>query len=375
MGAITKVLLALGVFAIGVTVGWLVRDSDRYQKIESAGAVQPEQREATAANRLHRLQKLFDSNRFEAAVSGMHGLSEIDHSNMREYLYQTAANLIERGECEQQLRMFAYYFQQFERSAPGLLLQARCQILLQHYEAAVSDLYEARTFEISVAEEKSIAQLLTVAVLNQDQAFRAEGKLDELDYFYQNLLVQEPEQSAYYMQLGLIRRELGDVNGSIGALLQIQNDQVLGVEARKLLEQMQQEKTEIRSSAEIVPLQLSGSQLIVNAVMDGQYPLRMLLDTGAAITVVEPEVLIDAGYRLDEAKIANFTTANGRLRAPVVRIENLAIRSHVETALFVGALPLDLGADADGLLGMNFLRHYRFVVDQAEQRLYLSRRK
>ena len=55
MGAITKVLLALGVFAIGVTVGWLVRDSDRYQKIESAGAVQPEQREATAANRLHRL--------------------------------------------------------------------------------------------------------------------------------------------------------------------------------------------------------------------------------------------------------------------------------------------------------------------------------
>jgi clan AA aspartic protease (TIGR02281 family) len=374
MGSITKTLLVLSIFVLGVAIGWLARDYDGHNETEFKADAQVAQLEPATSIHLYQLQKLFDTNRFEAAVTGMQELSEADFQTMRAYLHHTAANLIVQGMCEQQLRLFGYYFQQFERSATGLVLQARCQAMQLDYEAAISNLYEARTFEISYADEELIGQLLMATVLNQDQLYRAEGRLGELDYFYQTLLVQEPDQGAFYMQLALIRQESGDVDGSIGALLQIQNDQALGSKARELLDQMQSEKDQIRNSAEIIPLQISGSRLIVNAVMDGRYPIRLLLDTGAAITVVEPDVLQNAGYRLDQARIVHFKTANGNTQAPMVKIENLAIRTHIETDLSVGSLPLDLGTDVDGLLGMNYLKHYRFSVDQVEGLLYLSRR-
>lgn len=375
MGSTIKTLLVLGIFVLGIAVGWFVRDYDWQSDTEFEIAAQPLQTETRTSTHLAQLRELFDANRFEAAVAGMQGLSEADHLTTQTYLYRRAANLIKQGRCDQQLQLFSYYFQQFERAAAGLLLQARCQVLQQDYVAAISNLYEARTFEISKSDENLIAQMLIETVLKQERLLRSAGKLDELDYFYQTLLVQEPEQGAYYMQLAHIRRELGDVDGSIGALLQIQNDQVLGSKARELLEKMQQEIDQMRISAEVIPLQVSGSRLIVNAVLDGHYPLRLLLDTGAAVTVVEPDVLRRAGYRLDQANTEYFRTANGIIQAPIVRIENLAIESYIETDLFVGSMQLDLGADADGLLGMNYLKHYRFSVDQTGRLLYLSPRE
>lgn len=375
MGSILKTLLVLGIFVLGVAIGWAVRDYDGHRDAEFKMATQPAQFEAPDSTHLKQLQKLFDTNRFAAAVAGMQGLSAADHETMRTYLYRRAAQLMEQGRCAQQLRLFNFYLQQFARTATGLLLQARCQALQADYTAAISSLYAARIFDISESDEKLIRQLLLETVLKQERALRSEGKLDALDYFYQTLLVQEPEQGAYYMQLAHIRQELGDVDGSIGALLQIQNDRILGSKARQLLEKMQQEKDQVRNSAVVIPLEVSGSRLIVTAVLDGHYPLRLLLDTGAAMTVVEPDVLRRAGYRLDQANREYFRTANGIIRAPIVRIENLAIESTIETDLFVGSMPLDLGADADGLLGMNYLQHYRFSVDQAEGLLYLSRRE
>ena len=125
MGSILKTLLVLCIFVLGVAIGWAVRDYDGHRDAEFKMATQPAQFEAPDSTHLKQLQKLFDTNRFAAAVAGMQGLSAADHETMRTYLYRRAAQLMEQGRCAQQLRLFNFYLQQFARAATGLLLQDR----------------------------------------------------------------------------------------------------------------------------------------------------------------------------------------------------------------------------------------------------------
>ncbi len=379
MGQLVKTFAALLLFLLGLAVGWIAKDLDVHdfavsKDAESHPMASRESQEVPAVNHLLQLQKLLDSNRFDAVVTGMQGLPEVQYRAMQTSLYQRAGWLLDQGQCDQQQRLFSAFSQQYQRTAAGLLLQARCQIAQQDFEAAISNLYEAGMLDTSTTDEMQIKQLLSQAVVNQDRLLRSEDKLGDLDYFYQTLLVQEPGQASYYLQLALIRQQRGDLDGAIGALLQIQHDETLGSDVRLLLQKVQREKDQIKSAADIIPLRVEGPRLIVNAVLDGQFPLRLLLDTGAALTMVSPGILKHAGYEVNPIHRQNFQTANGIVQAPIVRIGNLAIESHVESELSVGSIQLDLGAEADGLLGMNYLKHYRFSVDQAEQVLYLSPR-
>ena len=66
-----------------------------------------------------------------------------------------------------------------------------------------------------------------------------------------------------------------------------------------------------------------------------------------------------------------FTTANGRVSAPIYRLDSVSIGDWQVSDLDVGVLELG-DSGIDGLLGMNFLRHFQFFIDQHEALLRLS---
>jgi clan AA aspartic protease (TIGR02281 family) len=121
-----------------------------------------------------------------------------------------------------------------------------------------------------------------------------------------------------------------------------------------------------------VPLLRSGSHFLVEARPGGSQPARLLIDTGASLTMLTPEALerTAAGARAT-GRTGTFTTANGRIRAPIYRLDRLVVGDWQVTDLEVGVLDLD-DRGVDGLLGMNFLRHFRFFIDQDAARLRLS---
>lgn len=92
--------------------------------------------------------------------------------------------------------------------------------------------------------------------------------------------------------------------------------------------------------------------------------LDVLLDTGAVYTVMAWDVLKDVGY--DPARserTVSIVTANGVIEAPVVSVMAVEIRDLRVTDLDVVCHDIPELAGIEGLLGLNFLRHFRVVID------------
>ena len=156
-------------------------------------------------------------------------------------------------------------------------------------------------------------------------------------------------------------------------LAQIENQGDLGAEARKLMRQVEASEAITASGSESLPLAAHGSQFVVNASIDGGPAVPLLIDTGAAMTVIDAGLLRRLGYSLD-GKRAWFATAGGAVSAPVISLHRFALGHAAIDELSVGALTMDLGGQVQGLLGMNFLRHFNFHIDQQSHVLHLDKR-
>ncbi len=74
----------------------------------------------------------------------------------------------------------------------------------------------------------------------------------------------------------------------------------------------------------------------------------------------------------DTGRTGVFNTANGLVRAPVYKLDALLVGDWQVSQLEIGVLDLGGSPAIDGLLGMNFLRHFQFFIDQNEALLRLS---
>jgi len=60
------------------------------------------------------------------------------------------------------------------------------------------------------------------------------------------------------------------------------------------------------------------------------------------------------------------------VRAPIYILETLSVGDWSVQQLEIGVLDLGGQTGIDGLLGMNFLKHFRFFIDQNDSMLRLS---
>jgi predicted aspartyl protease len=107
--------------------------------------------------------------------------------------------------------------------------------------------------------------------------------------------------------------------------------------------------------------------IIVKGWVNGAGPFNLILDTGASMMVVTPEVARVAAIEQAGRK-AKAVGAKGRLAARIVRVKSVRLGS-VETrnlsaaivslSALSGPLRLELG----GIIGYNLLRRYRITID------------
>jgi clan AA aspartic protease (TIGR02281 family) len=99
---------------------------------------------------------------------------------------------------------------------------------------------------------------------------------------------------------------------------------------------------------------------------------RLVLDTGAAATTLVPEVIERIGYtRHDGFKKAKVHTAIGEEKGYWLRVAELTVLGVTTPDFALAVFPLG-HQDIDGLVGMNFLRHFNFEVRPAEQRILVE---
>ena len=115
--------------------------------------------------------------------------------------------------------------------------------------------------------------------------------------------------------------------------------------------------------------------LIVEAKIGGPAnatKARLVLDTGAAATTLVPELIEEIGYtRRDSFKKAKVHTAVGEEKGYWLRVTELTVLGVTTPNFAITVFPLG-HKDIDGLVGMNFLRHFNFEVRPAERRILVE---
>lgn len=262
-------------------------------------------------------------------------------------------------------------------SAPSRFIQLREQVLNlirnERYESAYDLLLEVSAVAVLPIEQDEFRRLLAEFVDAYTRALIAVNQFQEVDAFYERLTLALPQYAEYQLQLGKLRIQMGNEDAALGPLAQISNHQRFGAEARDLMAQVEQ-NDQVDIALEALPLSGREGEFIVDALIDNRYPVKLLVDTGAAMTALDAGVLQMAGYSL-EAEQQYFVTANGVVSAPVVTLGEISLGSARITQLPVGALPLSMPGGVVGLLGMNFLRHYDFRIDQNNRTLILDKRQ
>ena len=257
-----------------------------------------------------------------------------------------------------------------------LALQALADFhyLQKNFLAAIDTLYQAKSY---AHDTQVIAQIAANqrAIINE-YATELKSHNDNLGLLdlYQRLVSVEPEYSANYIGLAQAYMALGNDADAQRTLNIIAYDPEAGAKVQQLLNVIENRASKTASDAEPIPLRRHGNNLLAQVMFNNSTNSRLLLDTGASLTVITPGLLQDLGLDYNHPlRKAWFNTANGVVEAPIFLIDRVSIGSQTVDQLEVAVMSLE-NQNINGLLGMNFLQHFRFSIDHQNNVLYLTPR-
>ena len=123
----------------------------------------------------------------------------------------------------------------------------------------------------------------------------------------------------------------------------------------------------------IIPYQEAGTQILVNVILNNHIQARMLLDTGADITVISKALTEKAWFPYINS-INLHTIAQNKITARVVQASSLQLgrlnKENVKIA--VADIPVLNQNAVDGILGMDVLNGMSVQIDRRQQKVILD---
>jgi len=134
-----------------------------------------------------------------------------------------------------------------------------------------------------------------------------------------------------------------------------------------------------RSSKAEVPMRLASLAkplLLVDVHANGHGPFQFAIDTGTSTTAIAPELAQQLG--LKSSPVGPLTTGGAQVNVTAGTLESFKVgRAGVDdlvvvVADFFGTLSQAVGAKLDGIVGYNFLRNFRVVMDYPSEKFRLE---
>lgn len=119
-----------------------------------------------------------------------------------------------------------------------------------------------------------------------------------------------------------------------------------------------------------------GKHIVVEARINGGGPVKLILDTGAAGTLISPRALAASGVSLTRGVRTAKTRGVARdteVEVQQVAVESLAVGDARVANLVVSSYEMDM-PDAEGLLGQDFLGNFNVSIDSGAGVVKLTRK-
>jgi clan AA aspartic protease (TIGR02281 family) len=392
-----KLTVGLLIFIAGWGLAWLMYKYSGSDPQQSAQPVipapsifiYPDQSAAgfkpTSPGHVDDIASLLQRNEFEAVVEHYEVLQlEMGDEAVaaaRTQILSYARQLIAMRHISLAEQLLQRFLVAAYRDVEARILLAEVYLEEENFHAAIDQFYEARGYAYRPVMLQRISSQIRSMVTELDPSLKRNNDRNALLALYQQLTQLEPDHAPWFMGLAAAQQALDDHEAARRSLLLIVQDPDVGAQAQAMLSdltitlaKLHDTKPQV-SATEVVgiPLHRSGNHFIVDASPARGRNIRLLIDTGASLTILTPDVLVQHGIRYQDTGTTRvFNTANGPVRAPIYRLDTLTVGDWKVNQLEVGVLVLSGGSNIDGLLGMNFLRHFQFFIDQNKALLLLS---
>lgn len=127
------------------------------------------------------------------------------------------------------------------------------------------------------------------------------------------------------------------------------------------------------SEESIIPLERSGGVWVANVELNNLHQAKLIVDTGASLTLISEDLAFDAGIQPDlRGPTARIKTVSGIAEAkrgivPRIQVGN-AGRDNVR--VFIYTMPNS--QEVDGLLGLSFFDGFVVQLDHSQGQLHLT---
>jgi clan AA aspartic protease (TIGR02281 family) len=314
---------------------------------------------------------------FEAVMAQYPGLqstlSESDAIKHKRIIVDHARSLLKSGQPVNAYALLSLYLKYEYRDISALLLMAEIHQDADNEMEAIEVLFQAKSYAYTPELIEQTDSAIRSAVKNYSaQLLVRKDYIAQLN-LYKRLTELEPEYTLHFIRLAETYLALGNAVDARKALALTEHDSSVLELANDINRRIETDMAADKQYAAEVSLQALGNQFLVDAVLNNAQNAVLLLDTGASLSIISPELLRMLGIPYQSTgRTAWFSTAGGRIKAPIITLDSLALGGVVVENIEVGVIGEFDNNPFDGLLGMNFLRHFEFFIDQSERKLQLS---
>lgn len=319
-------------------------------------------------------QDALEAHRYRQAMQILYSQpSDVLQKQHRAALIAHLNSLLERKDYAHAGQLLSIYLEREYRDVEILLIRARLYALQGDYRAVIDTLYEAKSYAYQVQEIERIERKIRKVVGEYHRTLEGIDAPQKRLTLYQHLTRLEPDYSPYFIELASAQLSLEQLDAARQSLFLVEADPLVAERAQRLLKRIENRVTFSQAAPVSIPLVRRGEHYVVEGWLNGTVSVRLLIDTGASTTVIRKDVLRAAGVSgTAETEVYQFSTANGPVLGKVYRVAALSIAEQNVENIRIAALELPELQDVDGLLGMNYLKHFRFFIDQDRQELRLS---
>ena len=300
-------------------------------------------------------------------------LSESDAIQHKNIILDHARSLSESGQAVIAQALLSLYLKHEYRDVVALLLMAEIYRDSDNEMEAIEALFQAKSYAHTPELIEQTVKAIRSTVKNYNtQLLIRKDYLAQLN-LHQRLTELEPEYALHFIGLAEAYLSLGNGLDARKALDLAQHDSSVSDKANDIIRRIESNLEADRHFAAEISLQTLGNQFLVDALLNNSQAAVLLLDTGASLSIISVKLLDVLGIPYQPtSRTAWFSTAGGRIKAPIITLDSLALDGVVVENIEVGVIGEFDNKKFDGLLGMNFLRHFEFFIDQSEHKLQLS---
>lgn len=271
------------------------------------------------------------------------------------------------------LSLLEIFLQEYYDNTQLLIIKAKALILRNEAEQALSSYLRAKSYAKNNDEHITISQQIhDFSKTTYKQFVKEKTWLRSIEFFIQ-LIENEPDFPFYHLCLAESYIKQGEDDKAIIPLQWIKDDIVYGNQAIDLLDIIM-----LNHLSTGIDLEKQGEQYVTTSILSDNYEIKMLIDTGASYSSLPSLILEQLVQDQQAEKVGRnkIQTAGGLVEADIYKVKKMTIGDFSVNDIMVTELDLDTldGSqnDFDGLLGMNFLSHFNFTIDQKTQQLFLT---